>query len=184
MSRPVVRPLEAGEFLHSLGAMREVFREALGYTPLEARVLSFASVAREHTRRSGFRAAGAFAGSELVGFAYGCDGAPGHWWYDQVARALAVEERRRWLDGSFELVELHVRPDHQGLGLGGALHDLLLTGVRRATAVLSTPAREGRAMLLYRARGWVTLAEGPVFEGVREPYRILGLRLTRGLPEP
>ena len=172
-----VRAVPAAEFQERIPAMREVFREALGLAAFEPRVLSFAELAREHAARDGFRAAAAFDEETLVGFTYGCHGRPGQWWYDHVARALAPDERRRWLDASFELVELHVRPDHQGRGLGAALHDLLLAGVRRATAVLSTPAVEGRAMLLYRARGWQVLAEGTLFEGVAEPYRVLGLRL-------
>lgn len=179
-----VRLLAAQEFIDLLEAMREVFSSALELDPLEPRVLSFAPLAREHSRRDGFRSVAAFEGAELVGFAYGSHGATGQWWHDQVAAALSPEERRRWLDASFEVVELHVRPDHQGRGLGGRLHDMLLAGVRRPTAVLSTPAREGRAMLLYRARGWQTLAEGRIFEGVRDPYRILGLRLSSGPPAP
>ncbi len=174
-----VRLISAAEFVGALPVMREVFREALGYRAFEPRVLSFASLAREHVRRDGFRAAAAFDGGVLVGFTYGYYSARGQWWHDQVVRCLSAEERRRWLDGAFELVELHVRPDHQGQGFGGRLHDLLLDQVQRPTAVLSTPAREGRAMQLYRDRGWVVLAEGKLFEGVKEAFRILGLKLPR-----
>jgi GNAT superfamily N-acetyltransferase len=177
-----VRLISPTEFVGALPAMREVFREALGYRSFEPRVLSFTSLAREHVQRDGFRAAAAFDGRVLVGFTYGYNGARGQWWHDQVARRLSAEDRKRWLDGAFELVELHLRPDHQGQGLGGRLHDLLLEDVRRPTAVLSTPAREGRAMQLYRARGWVILAEGKLFEGVDEDFRVLGLRLRPGAP--
>lgn len=174
-----VRLISPAEFLGAIPVMREIFRDALGYRSFEPRVLSFPSLAREHVRRDGFRAAAAYAGGVLVGFTYGYHSSPGQWWHDQVARSLSPEERKHWLDGAFELVELHVRPDHQGQGLGGRLHDLLLEGVRRPTAVLSTPARESRAMLLYRDRGWVTLAEGKLFEGVREAFRVLGLKLNK-----
>ncbi len=174
-----VRGLSPADFVEALPAMRDVFQEALEYPPLEPRVMSFVPVARGHVGRTGFRAAAAFDGESLVGFTYGQLGEPGHWWREQVARALTPEGRRRWLEDAFELVELHVRPSHQGRGLGGRLHDLLLEGLSARSALLSTPAREGRAMLLYRSRGWEQLAEGHLFDGVSERYRILGLDLGR-----
>lgn len=172
-----VRRLTRSEFVAALPGLRAIFTAALGLGAFESRVLSFTEHAREHSLEPTFRAAGAYVDGTAAGFAYGYDGTPGQWWYEQVARHLDREQRRRWLEDAFELVEIHVDPRWQARGLGGRLHDLLLGDVRRSTAVLSTPATESRAMLLYRSRGWTTLAEGRLFEGVRDPYRVMGLRL-------
>lgn len=172
-----VRRLTRPEFAAGLPEFRDIFAAALGLGAFEAQVLAFGEHAPEHSREPSFSAVAAFVDGRPAGFAYGYDATPGQWWYEQVARQLETEHRRRWLADAFELVEIHVRPEAQGQGLGGRLHDLLLSGVRRATAVLSTPATESRAMLLYRGRGWTTLAEGRLFEGVRDRYRVMGLEL-------
>ncbi len=172
-----VREVAPEELLGRADEVREVFRAALGYPPMESRVVSLGEVIARHARREHFRALAAYSGDRLVGFTYGCLGAPGQWWHDQVARALGPAGRTRWLDGAFELVELHVHPEFQGRGLGGALHDRLLEGVTLPTAVLSTRRQEGSAMALYRRRGWRVLVEDMRFPGVHEAFRIMGLDL-------
>ena len=134
---------------------------------------------RRHAVRDGFRflAARAPDGS-LAGFVYGYRGAPGQWWHDHVARALGRERGSRWLaPGYFEFAELHVRPDAQGRGIGGRLHDAVLVGLPSRTAVL-TPQRDNeRALSLYRSRGWQLIHDALVFDsGTR--YCVLGLDLA------
>ena len=47
----------------------------------------------------------------IAGFAYGYDGARGHWWTEQVARSLSAAQRAEWLDPPhYEVAELHVLP--------------------------------------------------------------------------
>ena len=169
-----IRPLSGAEFAALGREAAGVFAAALDYGPLEPRVLAFPAIARQHTERGDFRAFGAFDGDRLVGFSEGYSGTPGQWWHDSVAARLAPDQRRRWLEGAFELVELHVLPEYQGRGLGGRLHDLVLEGVPNRTAVLSTRRDESRAMALYRNRGWVVLIDEMLFPGNPVPFRILG----------
>ena len=126
-----------------------------------------------HAGREGFRLVAAEAeDGSIVGFAYGYLGAPGQWWHDVVARALPREARRRWLaPGHFELAELHVAPEHRLRGIGGALHDDLLDGVR--LAVLSTQADNRPALAMYERRGWTVLLPELDF-GSGRPFAILG----------
>ena len=63
----------------------------------------------------------------------------------------------RWLrPGHFELVELAVRPNLRGRGIGTRLHDAVLAGLG-APAVLSTQVDNHPALALYRNRGWETV---------------------------
>ena len=173
-----VRRLAPEEFAERRDEAAQVFAAALGFGPLEPRVMSFPAVSMGHLARPGFRAFGALSGDRLVGFSEGYTGAAGQWWYDVVAAHLPASDRSRWLDGCFELVELHVHPDFHRQGLGGRLHDLLLEGLPHRTAVLSTRRAETAAMALYRRRGWVVVLDRLLFPGNPTPFRILGLDLS------
>jgi ribosomal protein S18 acetylase RimI-like enzyme len=127
-----------------------------------------------HLDRRDLRAVAASDGEDLVGIAYGYVGEPGQWWHDQVAAAMSTEARRRWLSHAFEVCELHVRPEHQGHGLGRMLLETLLTDTGTATAVLSTPDRETRAREFYRAGGWQDLVRGLRFPGDPRTFAVLG----------
>ena len=113
-------------------------------------------ILERHARREGFTFLAAREEGVLAGFTYGYRGSRGDWWHDLVWAAMDDEERVRWLTpGHFEYVELHVRPDRQGRGLGGRLHDALLARQEQSrTAVLSTQVDNERALRLYRGRGW------------------------------
>lgn len=132
-----------------------------------------------HAEKPGFRCAIARdAGGPLLGLAYGYTGTPGDWWWDRVAEALDAEARGRWLaPRCFALAELAVLPAAQGRGLGGRLHDALLAGLPEPAAALSTAQVETAALRLYRARGWVTLAEHVWFMQESLAYRAMGLHL-------
>ena len=111
----------------------------------------------------------------VAGFTYGYRGEPGQWWHDRVARAMDEGQRARWLSpGHFEYVELHVRPELQGRGIGGRLHDeLLARQTGSPTAVLSTQVDNERALRLYRRRGWQVVVPELDF-GSGQRYSILG----------
>ena len=139
-----------------------------------------------HTTYAGFACTAAFDGEprgtvdpegELIGFGYGYLGAGGQWWYDTVARGLGREGTRRWLRDGFELAELHVRPEHQGHGLGRALLTDVLAQTHADRAVLSTPDTESPARLLYRSWGFADLLCDFLFPGSAEPYAIMGVDL-------
>ncbi|UCC76215.1 MAG: GNAT family N-acetyltransferase, partial [Anaerolineales bacterium] len=77
-------------------------------------------------------------------------------------------------------VEMAVKPETQKRGIGGLLHDHLLTGLSYQKAVLSTMAAETNAYAMYRKRGWRVLLDNLHFPGVARPYRIMGLELGEG----
>jgi ribosomal protein S18 acetylase RimI-like enzyme len=146
----------------------------------------------------------------LVGFTYGFHGAPGQWWHDIVAGALAQGAAARarrafepggpgvlgavgapggagahdgdpgWLDDSFEVAELHVVPARQGVGIGRELLLRLTADRPERTAVLSTADTESRARRLYRGLGFTDLLTGYRFAGAEPPYAVMGARLPLG----
>ena len=155
----------------------DVYAEAMQVPSATARARR--GIVSTHLEQDGLRAVAAHDGhGRLVGIAYGYLGAPGQWWHDQVRAALRREQAAEWLDDSFEVCELHVRPAHQGAGLGRALLDALLDGVPARTAVLTTPDSETRARRFYRAGGWVDLVRELRFPGDPREFAVLGLRLT------
>jgi ribosomal protein S18 acetylase RimI-like enzyme len=139
--------------------------EALGVRRELAQVWSGVSSTRlgeileRHARREGFTFLAAREDGTIVGFTYGYRGSAGEWWHDLVSGSMDEEQRARWLvPRHFEYVELHVRPEKQGRGLGGRLHDALLARQPESpTAVLSTQVDNERALRLYGGRGWVVV---------------------------
>jgi GNAT superfamily N-acetyltransferase len=130
-----------------------------------------------HLDRRELRAVAALDGDDLVGIAYGYVGEPGQWWHDQVSAAMDEEQRRTWLQDAFEVCELHVRPEHQGKGVGRALLDTLLEDTDAPSAVLSTPDRRTRARGFYQAGGWEDLVRGLRFPGDPRSFAVLGKHL-------
>ena len=166
-----------------------VYREAFSrppYSKPELEVRLFDGALLQHADRESFRLVGALAGERgrLLGFAYGYACAAGQWWCGVVGRALPARLRSVWLEGSFQFAEIAVRPEAQGQGIGGQLHDLLLEGLPHARAVLSTLRADTPAYRLYRSRGWTVLQERIDFPGIARPYRIMGLELGRGTEAP
>jgi ribosomal protein S18 acetylase RimI-like enzyme len=128
-----------------------------------------------HAAHDGFRAVVERAqGGALAGFAYGYRGRPGQWWHDLVAAALGTAETQRWLPpGHFEFVELHVRRNAWGRGVGGRLHDALLAP-EPGPAVLSTQQDNERALDLYGRRGWEVILPAIDFGAGYPPFCVLG----------
>jgi ribosomal protein S18 acetylase RimI-like enzyme len=128
-----------------------------------------------HAGREGFRAVIERApAGELAGFAYGYRGGPGQWWHDLVAVALGTLAADDWLrPGHFEFVELHVRPELWGRGIGGRIHDALLAP-EPGPAVLSTQRDNARALGLYRRRGWRVIVPTIDFGAGYPPFCVLG----------
>jgi ribosomal protein S18 acetylase RimI-like enzyme len=173
------------DLLDRLPEAMELYAQAMAY-PLEIGELR-SGITASHTRRSGFRAVAAVddsapvggdpARGRLVGFGYGYSTAPGQWWHDQVRVALTPDLVRQWLDGSFELSELHVRPEWQGRGVGRALLAALLDGLPHPAVLLSTPEGDTRAWRLYRSVGFIDLVRNHMFPGEGRPFAVLGARL-------
>lgn len=111
-----------------------------------------------HRVRAGYRLAVARAGTELLGFAWGYTGERGQYWSDRIAgeTGALLDD---WIGGHFEFVELAVRPEARGSGLGRRLHDAILDGIPHRRALLETTADpDDPAVRLYSTRGWISLA--------------------------
>jgi GNAT superfamily N-acetyltransferase len=171
--------LGRAEFAARADEVLDVYAEAMEVRRDAAR--SRRSILATHLERDGLAAVGAVdADGTLVGIAYGYRGAPGQWWHDQVRAALDEDAARRWLDGSFEVCEFHVRPAAQGTGLGRALLARLLARTDARTAVLTTPDLDTRARRFYATAGWVDLVRDLHFPGDPRSFAVLGLPLTSG----
>ena len=153
----------------------DVYAEAMQVSRSAAR--SRRSVLAGHLERQGLRGVAALDRNRLVGITYGYLGEPGQWWHDHVATAMGAPLAATWLSSAFEVCELHVRPEHQGTGLGRTLLDALLTDTGAATAVLTTPDRETRARRFYRIGGWQDLVLGLRFPGDPRTFAVLGKHL-------
>jgi ribosomal protein S18 acetylase RimI-like enzyme len=134
--------------------------------------------ARKHVALPGFACRAALLDDDtLVGFGYGYTTRPGQWWHDLVRRAVPREVANEWLSDAFELSELHVLPQYQGMGVGRRLLLSLAEGIDHSAILLSTPDSETRAFRLYRDTGFVDLARNYLFPGDARPFAVLGARL-------
>jgi ribosomal protein S18 acetylase RimI-like enzyme len=135
-----------------------------------------AVIVPRHLERAGFRfVAEHDASGRLAGIAYGYRGAAGQWWHDLVSGAMDEAARVRWLaPGHFEFVELAVRPDQRRRGIGGRLHDALLSDLDAPTAVLSTEVENEPAVGLYLGRGWEVVLPEIDFGAGYPPFLVMG----------
>ncbi len=180
--------LSAAQVTLLVSQLSSVYRAAFAGEPYHRQaeeVAEFARALPAHTQRPDFRCVGALSvdSGEIVGFAYGYRSLPGQWWYDHVAHRLGSELAADWLADAFQVAEVAVMPAFQGKGVGGTLHDLLLTGRTQGRAVLSTLDAETAATRLYRRRGWQELLKGFQFPGVSRSYQIMGLDLHSSDPK-
>ena len=174
-----IRALETSEVLRRADEIAGVFQRAFGYSDER----------RDHFRDTrlaylplydGALTLGAFEGEALVGFVYGFDYQPGHWWPQQVGPALERAGHGEWTEDAFELNELEVLPEHQGRGLGTALmRELLGRAAHRHTLLSTTADPADRAKVLYRRLGFVDLVPGFRYAGVTERANIMGRRRQR-----
>jgi ribosomal protein S18 acetylase RimI-like enzyme len=131
--------------------------------------------ARTHTTNQGFACRAALLDDgKLVGFGYGYTTRPGQWWHDLVRRAVSRDVAAQWLTDAFELSEMHVLPDYQGLGIGRRLLGSLAEGIPHRAMLLSTPDADTRAFRLYRSMGFRDLARNYLFPGDSRPFAVLG----------
>lgn len=155
----------------------DVYAEAMQVTPVSAR--NRRSILASHLDRKGLRVAAALDGDLLVGIGYGYLGEAGQWWHDQVREVLTASAARKWLDGAFEVCELHVRPTAAQQGLGRQVLDTLLAQTSARTSVLTTPDAPTRARQFYRAGGWVELAADVHFPGDSRAFAVLAKELQQ-----
>lgn len=177
-----VSELGPGEFAARLDQMIAVYAAAMR-PPVEM-LPGRRSIMAGHAAHPGFRAllATEDGSGSPAGFGYGFHGAPGQWWHDTVARALAAAHgttaAAAWLDDSFEVAELHVAPEHQGHGVGAGLLLRLTSERPERTALLSTRDADSPARRLYRGVGFSDLLTGfAFFPGSEPPYAVMGAEL-------
>lgn len=171
----VLEQWDRNQLAGCIGEVLEVYAEAMEVQPSAAR--GRRTVMRDHLDRDGLRSVAAVDGPRLVGIGYGYVGGPGQWWHDHVRKALLPEQAAAWLDGAFEVCELHVRPALQGTGVGRAVLEQLLGSTPAATSVLTTPDTDTRARRFYRSGGWLDLVHGLVFPGDPRSFAVLGRHL-------
>ena len=130
----------------------------------------------------------AAADGPVIAFAYGFRGADGQWWHDVVRSGLTAaggeNAAAAWLADTFEIAEVHVRPEYQRRGIGRAMLLSLTAGCPQRTAVLSTLDAPSPARRLYRSLGFTDLLTGFGFPGNGPPYVVMGaaLPLRDGAP--
>lgn len=178
-----VGPLAASSAAPAPEAIVSVYAAAFSGPPYDegrAARSRFAPRWTAHAAAPGWRGVGAWSDGVLVGFAYGHAAASGLPWADAVLAQLAPPTRTKWCADAFLLCELAVVPEHQGHGLGSALHDALIDGAPHATALLTTlDDRSTAGARLYARRGWRRLGGPYVAPGYPHHYVVLGVRLDR-----
>jgi GNAT superfamily N-acetyltransferase len=156
-----------------------VYGQAMGYPP--ELLATRRGYIGSHVHRRGFRAVASLdTQGLLLGFGYGYLSEPGQWWHDQVRGAIPRDRRHAWLAHCFEVVELHVRPEAQGHGLGAVQLRTLLSMATAVTTLLSTPEadeQQSRAWRLYRRFGFVDVIRHFSFPGDLRPFAVLGRSL-------
>jgi ribosomal protein S18 acetylase RimI-like enzyme len=162
------------DLVDDLAAVLDIKERALGEDP-EGRS-GRADIVRRHVTYAGHRAVGARdrASGRLLGFGYGCTSSPDRWWEGMIRSHLPEEDRDSWLDGAFELIELHVDPASQGQGLGRRLLTAVASGTGLPRIILTTFLRESAARSLYRSVGLHDLSGAVKFPGQPEPYVVMG----------
>jgi len=182
------RELSRAAFRTELDALTAVYLAAMRPDP--AQLPGRRSIMERHASYDGFRALAVTADAvdggpggpgQIIGFSYGFRGAPGQWWHDVVAAALAAksgwELAAAWLTDSLEIAEVHVHPDFHGRGIGRSLVLGLAQGRPERTAVLSTQDAESPARRLYRNLSFADLLTGYCFPGTPVPYAVMGATL-------
>jgi GNAT superfamily N-acetyltransferase len=120
----------------------------------------------------------AFRDDRPVGVGYGARSFPGVWWHDQVTPVLGSDHPA--LQDAWRLVELAVVSDARRHGIGGMIHDHLLSAHTCARALLCTGVDNIVARQMYASRGWQIVHPGFDFPGQPVQYVILGKDLCAG----
>jgi ribosomal protein S18 acetylase RimI-like enzyme len=189
---PGLRELDPAGFALHLDALMEVYAAAMNVPPLQ--LPGRRSVMESHLGHQDFRALALTAppdarggwharrdGERVIAFSYGFRGAGGQWWHDVVRSALTATAgpgvAAHWLDDSFEVAELHVRPEYHKRGIGRRLLLRLTAGCAERTAVLSTMDTHSPARRLYRGLGFTDLLTDYWFTGADAAYAVMGAAL-------
>lgn len=184
-----LRVTDQVNFLAGIEALIAVYGQAM--RPPPEQLAGRRSIMERHAGNPAFRAVIAMTNGErgqVIAFAYGFSGASGQWWHDVVRAGITVAVGARaasaWLADSFEIAEVHVRPEFQRRGIGRSMLLRLTAGCPHRTALLSTPDTASAARRLYSSLGFAELLTGFSFPGDGPPYVVMGavLPLRGGAP--
>ncbi|RCV55267.1 GNAT family N-acetyltransferase [Marinitenerispora sediminis] len=173
--------LAAPAFVRAVPALLEVYRAAMA--PPGDQLTGRRAIMERHAGHPRFRSFTAVrtADGSAVGFAYGFHGQRGQWWHDVVSDALRLRDpdaERHWFTDSFEIAEVHVRPEWQGRGIGRRMLEALAAERPELTAVLSTHSGPTRARALYHSCGFTDVLTDFRFPGSPDqPFTIMAAPL-------
>jgi ribosomal protein S18 acetylase RimI-like enzyme len=159
-----VTAVSPGEIESWCGSLATCYCHVFGRPPwneADQAAAIFLKRLKDKSALAGFRMVLALADQgRMVGFAYGAltTFGDGGQCYADLTRLLGPGVTDAALVGAFEVVDLGVVPPAQGHGVGGRLHDELLTGTTAARAWLMTRADASAAKAFYQRRGWLELA--------------------------
>lgn len=134
----------------------------------------------KHTSYEGFK--GLKAKDEngtLIGFTYGYTSLPDQFYREKLAAQLTDQQQIEWLNDCFEFVELAVDTKVKRLGIGGKLHDRLLSEIDHDTSVLTTSVENSPAINLYIGKGWKVIKENAAVISMDDVQVIMGKRIYR-----
>jgi GNAT superfamily N-acetyltransferase len=117
-----------------------------------------ARLLRVWRRQPGFTLAEARHGGYLVGYASGLPLRPSTSWWREVTTPLPEETVAEHPGRTFAVTELLVRAAWRRQGIGGSLHNLLLSGRREERATLTVAPGAAPAQAAFRSWGWTKLA--------------------------
>ncbi len=120
---------------------------------------------------AGFRGFVAMRDDGAVGMGFGARSEMDQWWHEKVAAQVGADHPA--LQNAWVLVELAVLPAFREQGIGGMLHDTLLTAQPCPRTLLSTETTNTRARAMYEGRGWRYLHPGFVFNDGQPPFAVM-----------
>jgi ribosomal protein S18 acetylase RimI-like enzyme len=182
--KPVIIELKKPQIESLQTQIVTIYRDAFvlpPYNKSETEITSFADSFLSQLDRRAYKFVGAFAESnpgQLIGFSYGYSSVAGKWWREHVKPALPKPFDIEWPDDNFQIAEIAVSPQAQGQGVGGCLHDGLLSDLPYERAILATMDADTAAYRLYKSRGWLLLLNNFLFPDVDRRYQILGRYLS------
>ncbi len=152
--------------------------QALAFGLTDDEITVRTQIVLRHLGQPGVRALGATtADGRLTGFVYGMPNDRAHWWSTVVEPYLRRTGTEGWLDDSFVVVELHVLPAYQGLGIGRRLITGITDSVAQPRSILSALDLDSPARRFYRELGYRDLAHPVHFPSAPVPYTVMGAPL-------
>jgi len=112
----------------------------------------------------------AIDGRVMVGFAYGHRLPASHGWWNDFPQELSPDFTQEWEGRTFALIDLAVREDRRGGGIGGRLLSSLLDSRTEERAVLSVQPTAAVTKGIYEHLGWRMVGRKGPIENVLPSY--------------